>query len=288
MNTATKGIVLALLASAVISTANVSAQHFMKFTNAESLAAVWYIPTVVAAVLITALKGRLLSEIKSHWKQGIAIGAIYSFAAIFWFKSISLIGAERAGFVTRFETVFAVLLAVIFLKEKLNRKEAFGIFVAVAGTLIISYSGSNYIRIGSLIALLAALAIALHLLVARVLLKTVDKVTMLGFRNFFTSLFLAAYVLMTGTFKPIPLATLPFIAFFSLLSSFAGFYILFMALDHLGAAKTGAFRVLDPVFIVIYASLIFGSSPGAQSIIGGAVTLAGILILSLSREKPAL
>ncbi len=288
MNNTTKGILLAILASAILSTANVSAQYFLKFTNAESLAVVWYVPTVVAALLITAWKGKLISEIKNHWKQGLVIGIIYSFAALFWFKSIAMIGAERAGFVTRFETIFAVLLAVLFLKEKLNRKEALGIFIAVAGTLIISYSGSNYARLGSLVALFAALAIAAHLLAAKILLKTMDKVTMLGFRNFFTSLFVAVYVFSIGAFKPIPLNVLPSIAFFSLLSSFVGFYVLFIALHHLGAAKTGAFRVLDPVFIVIYASLIFSTLPNAQVLIGGAITLAGILILSLSREKAAL
>ena len=53
MNNATKGILLAVLAAAAIASANVSVKYFLKFKNPESLAIIWYLPTVVVALLIT-------------------------------------------------------------------------------------------------------------------------------------------------------------------------------------------------------------------------------------------
>ncbi len=288
MNDKTKGILLAVLAAAAIATANVSVKYFLKFTNPESLAIIWYLPTAVAALLITLWKKSVLGEIRKYWKQGVALGLIYFFAAVFWFNSINTIGAELTGFLTRFETVFAVGLAVMFLKEKLNAKEILGIITAVAGTLVISYNSGNYIIAGSIIALLASLAIALHLLVAKVLVKNISPVTMLGFRNFFAAAFLLVYVLLTKKFEPIDLSLLPYLIPLSLLSSFLGFYLLYASLKRLEAAKVGALRALDPLFILVYAFLIFDALPTAKDLAGGILIILGVAMLSLSREKAKL
>ena len=288
MNNATKGVFLAVLAAAAISSANVSVKYFLRFTNPESLAILWYLPTVVAALAITFWKKSVKKELFNHWKQGLVLGLIYFFAALFWFNSINLIGAELTGFITRLEIVFAVILAVLFLKEKLNLKETAGIALAVIGTIVISYSDGNYIRLGSLTALLASVAIAMHLLAAKVIVKKASPVTMLGFRNFFAALFLAAYVLAFKEFKPIAYGLMPALIALSLLSSFIGFYFLYKSLKYLDAAKVGALRVLDPVFILIYVLFIFQTIPAVKDLVGGFMVMAGVAAMSLSRKKAEL
>lgn len=288
MNNATKGVLLAVLAAAAISSANVSVKYFLRFTNPESLAILWYLPTVVAALAITFWKKTVMKEICNHWRQGLVLGLIYFFAAIFWFNSIDTIGAELTGFITRLEIVFAVILAVLFLKEKLNIKETAGIAIAVIGTVVISYSNGNYLRLGSLMAVLASFAIALHLLAAKAIIKKASPVTMLGFRNFFAALFLAAYVLAFKEFKPVSYELMPALIALSLLSSFIGFYFLYNSLKYLDAAKVGALRVLDPVFILVYVLIIFQTIPTAKDLVGGLMVMAGVAAMSLSREKARL
>lgn len=288
MNDRTKGILLAVAASAAIATANVSVNYFLKFTNPESMAIIWYLPTVVAAAMILLWKKSLVSEVKKYWKQGLALGIIYFFAAVFWFNSVNMIGAELTGFLTRFETVFAVMLAVIFLKERLNRVEILGIAIAVMGTLIISYSGGSYASLGSVVALLASLAIGIHILVAKVLVKSISPITMAGFRNFFAILLLLAYVLAFKEFKLISLGFMPLLVPLSLLSSLLGFYLLYTSLKHLDAAKVGALRVLDPAFILVYALLFFQTIPTAKDLVGGLMIMAGVAAMSLSRKQAKL
>lgn len=96
---------------------------------------------IVASYLWGIISG---SKVKFYGAKDILLMALFnSVGVIFLYISISLLSPVTIGFLGRFYTVFAVVLAVIFLKEKLTRKEIVLIMFALIGIFLFVDKGDT-------------------------------------------------------------------------------------------------------------------------------------------------
>ena len=96
--------------------------------------------------------------------------------------------------------------------------------------------------------------------------------------------FLGSYLGAVGAVQTASLAQWSGIAYTALLSSLvahAGFYYM---LQRYEVSKISPFTLLSPLFTVIFSVVLLGEELTWRIIIGGAITLAGVLIISL-RER---
>jgi drug/metabolite transporter (DMT)-like permease len=111
------------------------------------------------------------------WKILLVGGALFTAADFLWFDSVDKIGAGKTMLLTiPAEDVFIVLLAVVFLAERMFKLQLLGITVAIVGFTIsaasnVSASGIHF-QIGDLQAILSAMCNALAItLFAKLIVK---------------------------------------------------------------------------------------------------------------------
>lgn len=135
---------------------------------------------------------------KKQWLQLIFIGLVGgSLPFLLFFKGLTMTSAAQGSFVHKSLFLFASLLALIFLKEKINFKFLLGAALIFAGNLILIKSFTSFNR-GDLLIFLAVLFWAVESILAKHILKNVSGTIVAGGRMFFGSIFILLFLAASG------------------------------------------------------------------------------------------
>jgi len=226
-----KGVLFALI-TALVSGISIFINSFAVksfdeslFTALKNLIVVVFLFSLI--LVLGELKHLKLLRAK-NWLQLAFIGLIGgSIPFLLFFNALSHTPAVNAGFIHKIMFLFVAVLAIIFLKEKLNRKVFFGSVLLVLAVILLF--GINIQSFNSFdLMILAATALwAAENVYSKHLLKEVQPKILAFGRMFFGSIFLLLFLAFTG--KLILINSLNSIHFFWLLitSLFLFSYLLF-------------------------------------------------------------
>ncbi|MBI2664305.1 DMT family transporter [Candidatus Woesearchaeota archaeon] len=283
-----KGIILSVASSFFIGTNNVISKYLLQHLNILSLISVWFAFAAIINLLVAAYANRkkFVQEAISSKKAGLIIGLSNIASAGTFFASIHLLGPAPTAFFLKLEVIFLVLLGYLFLKEKLNLWEIAGMITAIAGGFVYAFSSAE-LSANAYVAVISALAIAINTILIRHYVQKHSITILQAYRTLITALVFSLAAISTKQLQ-IPAASLIALAAIgSVLSAVIGVGLHYSSLKHIKAALSGIIRNLDPVVVTAYAYLLFGTSPGLQEWIGGAIILAGVTltVVSMSRNK---
>ncbi len=125
------------------------------------------------------------------------IGGSVSF--ILFFKGLSLASAANAAFIHKTLFIWVALMAIPFLKEKISSLQFLALGIILAGVYLLKPFGSFHFGYGEFLILLATLLWAVENIVAKIILKDVSSLVVACGRMFFGSLFLLAYLAISGS-----------------------------------------------------------------------------------------
>ncbi|MBI2137870.1 DMT family transporter [Candidatus Woesearchaeota archaeon] len=276
------GLIYAALSSLFLSTGFIFAKHFLEYTNPETLNTLWF--GIAFAISITILLAKnskkTIKTFREHWKDGLIIGGANAIAAGFWFQAINITGPTLTAFLVRFSTIFIIILGIIFLKEKLHIHDIAGMTIALVGAFVISFANGDYLKMGTLVALAASLAIATHQVLSKVYVKKIDPLTLVSIRTIFTAMFLLAYAAAFSKLQPFPISQLPLLFIAIAINAILGFVFFYKALELVDVSKVAIIRTLDPFIVIVYALLISGfhDIPTTREFMGGTLVVAGVLV----------
>ncbi|MBW3130718.1 EamA family transporter [Hymenobacter profundi] len=80
---------------------------------------------------------------RRSWMFLVAAGVITCMSSLFSFQALKMGEASRTSSFDKVSLVFSVILAIVFLKEKLNWQLAVGVTLMGAGAIFIAYSGDT-------------------------------------------------------------------------------------------------------------------------------------------------
>ncbi|MBI3036548.1 DMT family transporter [Candidatus Woesearchaeota archaeon] len=274
------GLVYAVLSSLFLSTGFILAKHFLQYTNPETLNTLWFgIAFVVSITLLLARNAsKTLRTFREHWKDGVVIGGANAVAAAFWFQAINIAGPTLTAFLVRFSTIFIIFLGIFFLKEKLHTQDIAGMVIALAGAFTISFANGEYLTTGVAVALAASFAIAVHQVLSKVYVKSINPLALVSLRTLYTALFLLIYAVAFSKLQPFPVSQLPLLTLAVAVNAVLGFVFFYKALELLDVSKVAIIRTLDPFVVVIYALIAFHTLPSLQQFLGGTLVVAGVLV----------
>jgi drug/metabolite transporter (DMT)-like permease len=163
---------------------------------------------VAAFLLSIILALRKWKDIRALTKKDFlkltAIGFIGgAIPFLLFFKGLSMTSAAKAGFIHKTMFLYVAILAVIFLKEKINRKLFFGILALLAGTLLLVKLIPSALNTGDLLVFLAVLLWSCEQILSKHVLKKLSGLTVACGRMFFGSLFLLIFLGITGQMSQI-------------------------------------------------------------------------------------
>ena len=208
-------------------------------------------------------------------------GAINAAALFFWFNALVLSPLAEVSAIGNSAPIFATLLAILLLKEKIFFKRILAIILGFIGVLMIVKPGNLQIEIGYYYALIAAVLWGFLVIFLKNLSKTENFFSVIFYFQLFLFVFFGIFF-----YKEIEVINqnnffwLLAMAVFGNLSQL--FY--FQALKYKDVTYVTPFEYLRFVIITILAIIFFNENPTLSTYLGSLVIFVGILIISLDRK----
>lgn len=190
--------------------------------------------------------------------------------------------AGTASLLISVAPVFSVLLAAVFLSERLTRNVVAGSAVALGGTALVTLAeGFAGFSLASLAVLAAALVQGVYHFAGKPLLRHRSGLELATYAMVAGTVF--ALPLLPGTVGAVadaPAGALWAAVFLGLLPSALGFVIWGYAVARSSvAASTGALYLVPPVALLV-SFVWLGETPHPLELLGGAVAVAGVVLIN--------
>ena len=188
------------------------------------------------------------------------------------------------SFYTRADNIFAVLMGVVFLRERFNSVEGLGVVIALVGSLVTTYRGGQMLMIGLGLCLLSSVMEGITVILVKVAVRKVSPLVIIFYRSLLASGIALVYGLLTGRLQMPPAGTLAIIAGASLAGSFLANVTFYASLARIDVTRATAIKTLQPFFVLMAAYVVFTTLPTSQQVLGGAIIVMGILCLLYGRR----
>lgn len=270
-----------------------SALGFALMTSFVKLVNNYHIPvfeivavrSLVSLVLSYAvIKRKRISALGHNRKLLFARGAVGTLALICVYFSVTVLPLAEATIIQYVHPVFTALLAVIFLKEKVQNSTLICIALCIIGLVVIvdprtAFSADANLPLFSvLLALLGAFGSAVAYIIVKQLSKTEDSSVIIFY---FPMVALPLSIVLLGSDFVMPSINALILMIFVGVFTQIGQLGLTKALQHEVASKITAFSYIQVVFAMILGAVIFNELPTLWTLIGGGFILSGALINAL-------
>jgi len=185
---------------------------------------------------------------------------------------------------------FATLLAVLILGERIGFWRVGGIALSFIGVLIMGLEPKGLDQINALaLILFSALAYA----VAAILMRRIRGASPMTVQAWTAATAVPGSLLLSAGLENgqiDALASAPWqayggIAYAALAASIVGHGGMYYLIQRYPVTVVAPYFLLAPLFAVISAVLILGERLGLQEIVGGALTLAGVFVITLRQKR---
>lgn len=231
-------------------------------------------------LLIKFSQNKTLFTINSIF--GITIGISLSY------YSIERIDLSLYGLLVKIQPIFVIILAYIFLKEKIVLNKIPYMACAILSSFLISYNDGIDLTevklIGIIAAILTALSFSISTITGKALMQkdiTPDQTTIIRF-------FLGAFLLTPALFFE-PLIKTEFLnlqttlwLFLGIICSASAFILYYKSLKHLGAIKATILELLMPIFTVSMGVIFLNETLSILQVAASILLVLSIVKLELS------
>jgi drug/metabolite transporter (DMT)-like permease len=218
----------------------------------------------------------------------VASGVALALHFATWIASLSHTSVAASVLLVNTAPLFAILLSLVFLRERPSAVVQLAILLAMVGAAVIALGdrGSSPASLfGNLLAVAGAVTLATYQVIGRGLRATLPlDAYMLAVWGTAT-LTLAALMAAFGTrFAPFPPKTWLAFAALAVVPTLGGHGLTNRALRSLPAPTVGLFLLGEPVVASVLAMLLFGETPPASTLAGGAIVLAALALVLTRRD----
>lgn len=219
----------------------------------------------------------------------ILIGFLEIVAASTLFLALETVDNPAVvSFLHNLTPLFVTLLGITFLKERFNFVEAIGIVLTLTGAVIISYTGQKSIKEilvdGTGYMILSSLFLSVSIIVAKYRIGRIDPSILMINRIVYMLFF--AILLTLFLDKPLTISSRALfnIAMGSLLGPFMTGLAQYSALKYIEASRTMIIQSTRGMFVVVGAIIYLNILPLPMQIVGGSITIAGVVIITLGKR----
>lgn len=216
------------------------------------------------------------------------LGVLEVLGTYFFFKAIATISNPSiVSFIGNLSPAFVITLSFFLLKERFNKLEFFGIIMALAGAFIISYKGKTNINEmfieGAQYILISSILGAINSVIIKKNIKSIQPIVLTLSRTIFLLVFSIIALSISDSSYIISLSALKNILIGSILGPFLTVIAGYLALQYIPLSVKAIFGSTRGLFVLFGSYLYFGNFPKPIAIMGGLVTIIGVLLIAIGK-----
>lgn len=208
------------------------------------------------------------------------------------FAGLQKVDASTAAIAAQVQVPFSALLAAIFFKDRLGWRRALGMALAIAGVALLAgepQTSGNILYLGMILVGSMTWAVAA---IQMKRLADVDALTLNGWMALFAApqLLAASWLLEDGHLAAIVGAgwkAWGAVAYMAVVVTIFGYGIWMKMLSRYQVNQVMPFTLLAPVFGVIAGIIMLGEGLSLLKLLGGAITICGVAIITIRRPQQA-
>lgn len=193
------------------------------------------------------------------------------------------VSAGAASLLIASAPIWTALLATIALRERLTLWGWSGVFLSFAGVAVISTGegGGFRLSIHALLIVGSAVSAAIYIVMQKQLLRRYSALEFTAYSIWFGTLFMVPFGLgLPHTLTAAPLNTTLAVVYLGIFPGALAYVAWAYVLTHGPAGRTSSYLFLNPVLAIAVAWLWLGEVPRMMSLLGGAVALAGVVMVN--------
>ncbi len=217
------------------------------------------------------------------------LGIIEIVGTYFFFKAINTISNPTiVSFIGNISPALIITLSFIFLKERFNKMEFWGLLLAISGAFIVSYKGSGLQDMfleGTQYILYSSILGAIGTVLIKVKIKKIHPNILTINRSLFLFLFSLIAILYTEQSFSISENAFKNIFIGSLLGPFLTVISGYLALQFIPLSRKAVIGSTRGLFVLLGSYIYFGTFPATIALIGGMVTIIGVLFIAFGKMR---
>jgi drug/metabolite transporter (DMT)-like permease len=286
-----RGDLWAILSALATASGLIAAKFALQSMTALTFNSYMFFMGAIIVLIDAALSRTLRETVFISVRQ---LGFLFIVAVLFCggtfclFTAVSLAEPATVSFLSRLELAATLILATIFLKERINPAEFAGLIFVVAGIFVMRYNAS--IELSHAVTLVTVGSLLTG--GGETLIKS--KISWINYRSFmlYRNLFMSAIFLIVGSAS----GRLVWIADGRLIIILviAAFLLPYMgrmsylkAMQNINISRASIIGQSQPFFAVVGALAILGTLPTVREIGGGILIVTGVLVIKLIERHSA-
>jgi drug/metabolite transporter (DMT)-like permease len=256
--------------------------------NPETVTFFWFFGAFffsIFAVMVVPSQRTELKNLKKYATIFLWSSIVTAIGAALWISSLRTIGPPLTSFLMKSQTLFSLLLGIIFLGERLNKGETVGIVITIAGGIIVAYQKEGYLIFGTLTALLSAFFYSLLSFLIKKIAQDLNMLTVANLRALGVSIVVFIYLMITGRFEIPGLRDLMFMSFGGLTGAYIAKASQFQSIKLLDVSRSTAVMPMESLFVILFSYFLFYDLPSVIKLIGGAGIIIGVVFLVIFRGE---
>lgn len=247
-------------------------------------------PFLIALVRLTRSSSTSTEVIKSKWKILFIAGITGPFLSqIFQYIGLNLTTAGETLLLLNLTPVFAVIIAVPLLKERITPEKLGGLILATLGATMIIIGGNTIdygvdtIRLlGDGIIIVSTILFAINGIAGKIAVSSIDAISVTLYSTLFAIPFIWLSAGIMGDLHvlfELSFETWVIMFWVAIVNTVLGFILYYQSMKHIEASVVQIGLSLIAVWGVIMAVSILGESTSIIQILGGALTIVGVILV---------
>ena len=238
--------------------------------------------------LFSTIKPQGKMKIKNNLNKTIYAGVLLGIHFALFFEAVKITKIANATFLGTLAPFFTLLVELFILKRYYHKKVLLGLFFTLIGSIIIlgyHFDLESKYTIGNLYAIFCSISIAIALMIGEKVRK--NENTIVYTRTLYLSATLTLFFIAIFTYEELMNHNLNEylgLLFLGLVPTILGHNSIYYSIRYVSPTIAAAFPLGEPIIATILAFFIFGEMITINIIIGGIITLIGLMIISIYKE----
>ena len=270
-----------------------SSAIFVKLSSADAGVVAFYRLLFSVMLMIPVFFPKYLKELKAitkrDWIFSMIAGIFLAFHFILWFESLNYTSVASSTVLVTLQPLFAFIGTFLFFKEKFSYKAILCAFVAIIGSVIISWGDfriSGSALFGDFLALAACALITAYLLFGQDVRRRMSLVTYTFVVYFISTIVLFLYVLASGAaFYPYPSADWILFLLLAIIPTLLGHTLFNWSLKWLSTSTISMAILFEPVGAALLAYYILQEKILMTQLVGGSIVILSVSLYLYDERK---